>query len=195
MRREIVGTDDLIAALEEGRPWVAHALVTTVTPVLLGYASLIGGGVSQADQEMAVEAAIARGVSRIDKFDPTRGTFAGWLRPFVRHAISDIRRQGRPVESLGSRDIPEPETNPQEQSNTEEQDAVARAVHQLRPTDELILRLRETEQLTYEQCAERIGGVTANACRVRHHRALRRLADLLSSEPALAHYFQEDTHE
>ena len=192
MRREMVDTEDLIAAIREGQPWASHALVTTVTPVLLGYASLVGGGVSQTDQEFTVEAAIMRGVERIDRYDPRRGSFAGWLRPFVRHALGDIRRRGATTEPLLT-DVLEPDSSSSQSTDPEANKAVARAMQKLRSTDELILRLRESEGLSYEQCAERIGGVTAGACRVRHHRALRRLSEYLSSEPSLARYFEEVT--
>jgi RNA polymerase sigma factor (sigma-70 family) len=195
MRREMVDNDELVAAAQEGRAWAAHALVTTVAPVLLGYAALVGRGLGSTDHELAVEAAIARGVRKLDQYDPNRGTFAGWLRPFVRHALDDIRRNGA-ADSLSDdfADAPEdPPSDAQTPQAVEERKAINRAVASLRPTDQLILHLRNTEVLTYEQCAERIGGVTAGACRVRHHRAVRRLADAARTETALAHYFEEVT--
>ena len=191
----MVNTDELVAAAIAGEAWAAHALVTTVAPVLLGYASLVGGGLGSTDHELAVEAAIARGVRKLDQYDPSRGTFAGWLRPFVRHALDDIRRYGAadslPDNFADAQD--EPSADQPTPQAAEERMAINRAVASLRPTDQLILHLRETERLTYEQCAERIGGVTAGACRVRHHRAVHRLAEAARTETALAHYFEEAT--
>ena len=193
MRREMVDSSELVVALMEGKPWAAHALVTTVAPVLLGYAELVGGGLGQADRESAVESAITRGVNKIDRYDPAKGTLAGWLRPFVRHALNDIRRRGTAI-SLPDTLSDTPESAPDAGAEGEydvDHAAINRALGRLSRTDQLILHLRDTEQLTYEQCAERIGGVTAGACRVRHHRALKRLSASAREEPDLSHYFQE----
>lgn len=191
MRREMVDAEELVAAVKEGKSWASHALVTTVAPVLLGYATLVGGGLSSTDHEIAVEAAIARGVRKIDKFDPSRGSFAGWLRPFVRHAVEDIRRHGTTASFPDDYARVEEEPTDEDDARQRERDAIRRAVSQLSATDQLILQLRDTEELSYEQCAERIGGVTAGACRVRHFRALKHLADTAHNEPNLAHYFEE----
>jgi RNA polymerase sigma factor (sigma-70 family) len=192
MRREMVKPDELVDALREGKPWAAHALVTTVAPVLMGYAALVGGGLSSTDHEMAVEAAIARAVRKIEKYDPSRGSFAGWLRPFVRHALEDIRRAGSAASLPEDYELAPYDDRPDDNAATQrERAAIRRAVAKLSTTDQLILQLRETERLSHEQCAERIGGVTAGACRVRHFRALRRLADASRDQPDLAHYFEE----
>jgi RNA polymerase sigma factor (sigma-70 family) len=192
MRREMVDSTELVAAVLDGKPWAAHALVTTVAPVLLGYAELVGGGLGQADREAAVEAAITRGVEKIERYDAAKGTLAGWLRPFVRHALGDIRRRGTatPLPDIG--EIPDAGPQRGAEIQNPERAAINRALARLSRTDQLILHLRDSEQLTYEQCAERIGGVTAGAGRVRHHRALRRLSDSAREEPELAHYFEEN---
>lgn len=194
MRRQMVDSTELVAALMDGKPWAAHALVTTVVPVLLGYAELVGGGLGQADREAAVESAITRGANKIDRYDPAKGTLAGWLRPFVRHSLNDIRRRGTATTLPNTiSDIPEALSEPAAEGDDPESAAIDRALRRLSRPDQVILHLRDTEQLTYEQCAERIGGVTAGACRVRHHRALKRLSDSAREETSLSHYFEENT--
>lgn len=192
MRTEVLDPEELLAALKDGQAWAPHALVTTIAPVLMGYARLVGGGLSSTDHEAAVEAAIARGIRKIDKYDPGRGSLAGWLRPFVRHAVDDIRRTGTTSSLPDDFADTVPEGGPAEPNGNEPaREAMRRVVMSLSGADQVILHLRETEQLTYEQCAERIGGVTAGACRVRHFRALKRLAGAARNEAELAHYFGE----
>lgn len=185
-----VDPDDIIRALREGATWAEPAMVTIVGPVLLGYAEAVGRDLSPADREKAVEAAVTKAVAKIDAFDSRRGTFTGWLRPFVRHAINDIRRQqGRTTELLPEElELPPPE--PDNPTKAAEAQAMAAALAELRDTDRLIIILRDYENLDYAACAERIGNVSDAACRVRHFRALRRLADELRRQPALTHYFE-----
>lgn len=188
----MVDPDDIIRALREGATWAEPAMVTIVGPVLLGYAESVGRDLSSADREKAVEAAVTKAVAKIEAFDSRRGTFTGWLRPFVRHAINDIRRQqGRTPELLPEElELPPPE--PEDPTKAAEAQAMTAALAELRDTDRLIIILRDYEHLDYAACAERIGNVSDAACRVRHFRALRRLADELRSQPALKHYFEKE---
>lgn len=184
--------DDVIAALRSGSRWAEPALVTIVGPVLLGYARAVATDLTEADHEAAVEAAILTGVRKIDKFDRRRGTFAGWLRPFVVHALADIRRNGRGQPATLPDDLPEAAV-PDDPGAADEVELAAlnAALGSLSETDRLIVSMRDIEGLTYQVCAERIGGVSDAACRVRHFRAIRRLATACRVQPALAHYFEE----
>lgn len=187
-----VDPDDIIRALREGAKWAEPAMVTIVGPVLLGYAASVGRDLSPADQERAVEAAVTKAVAKIDKFDSRRGTFTGWLRPFVRNAINDIRRQqGRTVQLLPE-ELELPPAEPEDPTKAAEAEAMSAALAELRDTDRLIITLRDYEHLDYAACAERIGDVSDAALRVRHFRALGRLAEKLRDQPALAHYFEEE---
>ncbi|MBW3613705.1 MAG: sigma-70 family RNA polymerase sigma factor [Actinobacteria bacterium] len=156
----------------------------------MGYARLVGGGLGETDLEVAVEKAILRGVKKLDTYDPDKAAFTSWLRPLVRHAIGDLRRSKGADNPELPADVAETgEPDPELPAPTEA--ALRRALQRLSETDQLILALRVTEQLSYDQIAERIGGVTPGACRVRHLRALRRLAGEAAAEPELHHYMKD----
>lgn len=185
--------DDLIMAIKDGSRWATPAMVTIVSPLLLGYAGAVAPDLSPADHEAAVEAAILRGVRKVDKFDRQRGTFGGWLRPFVRHALNDIRREQGSTTAPFLDDFPEPSPSlAEDPSAAAEAAAIQAALASLSATDRLIITLRDYEHLDYDGCAERIGGVSAAACRVRHHRAVGHLAAAAKGHEALAHYFEEN---
>jgi RNA polymerase sigma factor (sigma-70 family) len=184
--------DDIIRALRSGAKWGDQAMVTVVAPVLLGYAASIAPDLSPTDHESAVEAAILRGVRKLNQFDRRRGTFAGWLRPFVRHAISDLRRSRPGSTASLPDDIAAPDAEAEIPAPQEEVRAIRSALAALSDTDRLIITLRDFERLSYDSCAERIGGVSAAACRVRHLRAVHRLRDAAQGQPALQKYFVEE---
>lgn len=184
--------DDIISALKDGSRWAGPAMVTVVAPVLWGYAAAVAPDLSASDHEQAVEAAILQGVRKLERFDRRRGTFEGWLRPFVLHALADIRRErGHPVLPLPTQ-VSEPARDSDDDPvAAAEAEAIKLALAGLSDTDRLIITLRDYEHLDYDACAERIGGVSAAACRVRHHRALKRLADAARAQGPLVHYFEE----
>src|ERR1700733_2910212 len=94
-RRGLGGEMDigrLIEQLKAGDDTAGPVLVSILAPRLLGYAEMIANDLPLADREQAVEQAIETAIRRIDRYDPNRGTFPGWVRPFVRHAVSDWRR-------------------------------------------------------------------------------------------------------
>lgn len=184
--------DDIIAALRDGSRWAEPALITIVGPVLLGFAQVTATDLTPADHEAAVETAVLTAVRKIDKFDRRRGTFASWLRPFVAHALADIRRSGRGTPAPLPDDLPE--TNPPADDDPSTKAAVValeQALNSLSETDRLIITLRDIEGLSYLACAQRIGGVSDAACRVRHLRAIRRLTEAAKSHAELAPYIEE----
>jgi RNA polymerase sigma-70 factor (ECF subfamily) len=181
--------EDLLEAALQGQPWAAHAIVTVYAPVMLGYARVAVPNRNDTDYEEAVERAITRAVERLEHYDSTRASFGTWLRPFVRHALADIRRERGVTEPLPDDLVAPPTTTDHEPPEAQ---AIRNAITRLSDTDQLIIALRDYEQLSYEECAERIGGVNAAACRVRHHRAIRRLFELARHEPALAAYLEVD---
>lgn len=168
--------DKLMGALRSGEPWAGAALVTVMAPMLMSHAQRVGADLGTADQELAVENALETAVRKIDKYDETRGGPGAWLRPFVAHAVADIRRS-RPRQAALEPDLlPEPAV--EHVSPSPEAARLGWLVRELSEPDQVILRLRDVERLDYAEIAERIGGVTEGACRVRHHRAVRRLAEL-----------------
>lgn len=179
--------DRLLAAARDGEDWAGPALVTFLLPMLMGYVKEIGSDLSPTDQELAVERAILRSVDRIERFDPSRSQFTTWVRGALRFAVLDIREKGGPllVDELPYwLETPSPEPS----SDQASQEVLSWSLLQLSVADQIIISLRDFENLTYEQCAERIGGgVSAGACRVRHFRALKRLKETLLTMPEFAH--------
>lgn len=171
--------DKLMIAVRDGEPWAGPALVTVLGPTLMTHAARVGSDLSTADQELAVENAIERGINKIDRYDPTRAGPGAWLRQYVTYAVADLRRD-RPTTTSGFDldAVEEPPDPTNEPAAHPEAQRLAWLIRELRETDQLILRLRDYEQLDYATIAERIGNVTPEACRVRHHRAVKRLAEL-----------------
>lgn len=168
--------DKLMAALRNGEPWAGAALVTVMAPMLMSHAQRVGADLGTADQELAVEKALDTAVRKIDKYDETRAGPGAWLRPFVTHAIADIRRSAPKTAALEPELLPD--WPPDDTPPSAEAEGLGWLIRELSESDQVILRLRDVENLEYAEIAERIGGVTEGACRVRHHRAVRRLAEL-----------------
>jgi RNA polymerase sigma factor (sigma-70 family) len=180
----------LLDAVKRGEAWSGPAMVTALLPGLLGYAETIAGDMSPAAQEEAIERAVLKAVDRIDRFDPTKGTFPGWVRGFLRHEIGDLRRRGGTATAEVVAAVPEDPSSSGDPSEASEQEThdLTWALLRLSVSDQVIIALRDFEGLSYAQCAERIGGgVTDTACRVRHFRALRRLAQELEQDPTFEH--------
>lgn len=122
---------------------------------------------------------------RIQSYSGPLGSFGAWLRPFVRHELGDLRRQRIDPADLELVYVQPPT---KEETRDKDSDELGCLLLQLPLTDQLIIALRDYEGLTYAQCAERLGNVSAGACRVRHHRAVQRLRALALQDPAFAHY-------
>jgi RNA polymerase sigma factor (sigma-70 family) len=177
----------LVEAVAHGEPWAAGALVSLFGPVLVRFAGVIGSDLSQADQELAVEQGIDHAIERIDEYKAKAGSLGVWLRPFVRHAVGDLRRTRGMHEPLNG-DWPDQTTDADAPSISDaERSAVHRALLRLSPTDQLIISLRDFERLTYAQCADLLRAAEGT-CRVRHHRALQRLREQMANEPALERF-------
>lgn len=182
----------LLAALQDGESWAGPALVTLLMPMLMRYATDLGSDLSEAEREAAVEAAVLGSVDNIERFDPARASFPSWVRGFLRYAIADCRRkkagyvevsleEGRDIAAADSLDA----------NGSETTSGLTWPLLQLSVMDQVIIALRDFEGLSYEACAERIGGgVNPGACRVRHHRALKRLRELLSNHSEYQPYFE-----
>lgn len=179
--------DDLISRLENGDENAGPFLVSLVAPSLHGYARAIAGDLSDTDRERICELALERAVRRIDRFDPTKGSFLRWLRTFVRHEAGNWRRSNHALNELDENAVAsdvEPEQLPEWRNAVA---AIQHAVQGLSPTDQLIIDLRDREALSYADIASRVGA-TEDACRQRHLRALRRLKRAAESDPELQRF-------
>ncbi|HEY3923554.1 MAG TPA: sigma-70 family RNA polymerase sigma factor [Acidothermaceae bacterium] len=190
---------ELIEQLKRGEDSAGPILVSVLAPRLLGYTAMIAKDLPLADQEIAVENAIERAVVRIDQYDSSKGTFAGWVRGFVRFAVADWRRQyadGAPVEL--SREVarvglttPDSSEDGADDSPPGIEAGVSTLVLALPEVDQLLLRLRYVEVLPHNQIAEQLG-ITENACRKRLQRVLERLRLLAAADRDFDQYFEGD---
>lgn len=167
--------DDLISRLQNGDENAGAFLVSLVAPSLHGYARAIAGDLSDTDRERICELALERAVRKIDRFDPAKGSFLRWLRTFVRHEAGNWRRSNHALDELDENAVaPDVDVGEQPAELRTAIAAMGRAVQRLRPTDQLIIDLRDRQQLSYADIASRVGA-TEDTCRQRHLRALRRL--------------------
>ena len=179
----------LISQLAAGDDTAGPILVSMVAPRLLGYADLIASDVPLPDREAAVEAAIERAVRRIDHFDPMKGTFPGWVRTFVRHAIGDWRRDNPQGPAAALDLVREPANRPTTVAAGQSDyvsHAIAALLSRLPEVDQLLVRLRFDEGLSHGQIAEQLH-VSEAACRKRLERILQRLRAGVADVPELSH--------
>jgi RNA polymerase sigma-70 factor, ECF subfamily len=183
----------LIEQLKAGDDTAGPVLVSILAPRLTGYAETIGRVLPEVDRELVVESAIETAIRRIDRYDPGRGSFPGWVRTFVRYAVADWRRRnatGAPAQ-LDDRMVPiaidddnyDEGTNPMSA-------ALASLVLTMAEADQLIIRLFYVENLRHAQIAEQLG-VSETACRKRLERALSRLRSCASDDPGLQLILEE----
>jgi RNA polymerase sigma-70 factor (ECF subfamily) len=179
--------DELLSRLQNGDENAGAFLVSLVAPSLHGYARATAGDLSDTDRERICELALERAVRKIDRFDPTKGSFLRWLRTFVRHEAGNWRRSNHALDELDE-DAVASEVEPEQPAEWRAAvAAVERAVHELSHTDQLIIALRDREGLSYADIASRVGA-NEDACRQRHLRALRRLKRIAESDPELQRF-------
>jgi len=179
---EWMNDDELIQALINGDEFAGVFLVSRYAPRALGYCRLIAPDVSETDRELLCEKAVETAVDKIDNFDSTRGSFPAWLRGILRNELRAWRRKSLPVTEIAEGAIAVP-TNDQasDQEDLPAEEIVSELLGHLAVTDQLIIRLRDLEGLSYGFIADRLG-VNEAACRQRHKRALARLRDLANSQ-------------
>jgi len=183
-------TDELITDARAGKPHAAPFLISLHGPALAGYLRAIASDLSDTDRELIAERAIEAAVRKIDRYDPTHGPFAAWLRGFVRYEVLNWRRATARLDSLDAVDVPTPDppchTNPPSEVVT----AVTDALRTLRPAGQVIIALHDIERLPSKEAAARLG-ITDAACRQRYARARRRLAAVAARDPRLSTYARE----
>lgn len=182
----------LIEQLKAGDDTAGPVLVSILAPRLLGYAEMMAKDLPLVDRERAVEQAIETAIRRIDRYDPNKGTFPGWVRTFVRHAVGDWRRHhptGAPAQLDERTDAGGPEDDTEEEHDNPASAALTALVFTAPEADQLIVRLRYEENLRHAQIAERLG-VSMPACRKRLERTLERLRSRAAEDPDLNRYLE-----
>jgi RNA polymerase sigma factor (sigma-70 family) len=185
--------DDLLDRLRSGDENAGAMLVSLCAPGLMAYARAIARDLSDADQEVICELAIERAIRKVDHFDESRGSFVRWLRGFVRHEASNWRRTRARLDELDEdpEACPDPGGDDEEVRRGRKQalSAMGELVKELSPTDQVIIDLRDRQQLPYAEIAVRTGA-SEEACRQRHLRARRRLRALAEANEAIVTYLR-----
>jgi RNA polymerase sigma factor (sigma-70 family) len=193
---EATGTDELVEALRNGDDAAGAFLVSRHAPLLLGYAGLVASDIPETDREMVCEVTVERAVDRIDQFNPQKGSFEGWLRGILRNEIKAWRRGRTAIDELDESRVAAPTVDaPTEARELVNAPAiVAELLAQLSESDQLIVRMRDLEEVPYSFIA-RVLDVREDACRQRHKRALERLQSLAPLATALDRKLEEPVNE
>ncbi|MEM7341143.1 MAG: sigma-70 family RNA polymerase sigma factor [Actinomycetota bacterium] len=176
--------DDLAARAAAGCPYSLAVLLAITQEHAVVAGALTAVGVdhgNRADVEQAVMIAVARSIHRF------RGEsrFTTWLYSLTRNvAISELRRTKPTVELTGDdadRALRRMGHDPRRMSSlVSETQTIEAVIDQLPESFRQTVRLRDVEQLSYRQIAER-EGVSINTVKSRLSRGREMLAELLAA--------------
>jgi RNA polymerase sigma factor (sigma-70 family) len=149
----------------------------------------ISRGLSPADAEDLAVSCVTDTALKIDKFKAKDGgNFEGWVFTVARHYVADWRRRMKLATAVIDESVAaaKPASHGQENEPNEEVVAAVReALTQLPEDDVTLIKYRNLgAEHTFAELARRVG-ITPEAARVRHFRALRRLKLLLEADPRL----------
>lgn len=122
----------------------------------------------------------ASGYSELGRFEP-------WLFRITMNRVRDLcrkrSRQAVPTapEHLGSIGVHEPDTQIDHEEHQKQSDRLRDALGRLSERDREIIELRHHGQLSFKQIAE-ISGDPIGTLLARHHRALKKLRDLMEND-------------
>lgn len=139
----------------------------------------------RAEVEDLVSTIFFRALTKIDTFQPERGSFTTWLFAIARHAVQDHRRltMGRrllPLESAA--ELEEPQAGPETLAvRHERRDAVRRAFDACTPEQRDALALRYLAELSFAEVAGALGK-TEPAAKMLVRRGLEALRQELERE-------------
>ena len=148
----------------------------------------ISRGLSPSDAEDLAVSCVTDTALKVDKFRAEGGNFEGWVFTVARNYVADWRRRRK----LGTVAIDEADAvakpadgGRETEPNEEVVAAVREALTQLPEGDVTLIKYRNLgAEHTFAELAQRVG-ISPEAARVRHFRALRRLKSLLEADPRL----------
>lgn len=178
----------LIERARAGDESAAPFLVSLYGERLLGYARAIAPDLSDLDRELIVERAVESGVRALSAFDETKGTLFAWFRRQIQYKTLDWRK-AHPAEGEVPASYVAP-TSDQPSHGVEVFEALSRILQQLSHDDQKIIALRDTEGLAYEEISTRLG-VSTDALRQRHSRAVKRLHNYAKKDALLSVFLTE----
>jgi RNA polymerase sigma-70 factor (ECF subfamily) len=130
-------------------------------------------------------------VEKIEKYRITEAPFESWLYRIAAARVADYYRQRSHFQNTELLDsLPIDESLPEEQLlDTEEVDALRKALQQLTPEQQSVLILRFVELKSHEEVAS-ILNKSVSAVKTIQHRALNQIAHLFASEKQMRHYLR-----
>ena len=134
------------------------------------------------DREECLSEAAMRAWDKIDRFDPQKGSWTGWLTALTRNAaLNRFRRQAAPSGEL-TEDIPAPGPSPEETLLRQEQlGALRRAMGSLPVHDQALLYRKYYYLQSTEQIARELG-TTPRAVEGKLYRLKKKLKKQLGGE-------------
>jgi len=174
---------DLVLAAQRD-PHAFEPLYLRYADRLYRYAAGLTGSTHLADD--VVSDTMMAAFEHLARFDPARGSFAGWLFTIARRRVADDQRRFGRLRRAFSRHGPEPNVDEDILSGVIRSEDAARlraALRRIPRNDREVLLLRYVAGLSGPEIAA-VLNISAGAVRVRLHRALRRLANELGEDDA-----------
>lgn len=174
---------DLVLAARHA-PRAFEQLYLRYADRLYRYAAGLTGSASLADD--IVSDTMMAAFEQLARFDPSRGSFAGWLFTIARRRIADDQRRLSRLRHAFQRRGPEANVEDDPLTNVIRSEDAARlraALLRLAKHDRDVLLLRFVAELSGPEIAG-ILDISPGAVRVRVHRALGRLANQLGVDDA-----------
>lgn len=145
-------------------------------------------GLIGADAEDLAVSCITDMALKIDKYhSQARGTFEGWVFTVARNYMIDWLRTRNVSEPLPETVAVAPAFDSEEEVDLDVAEAVTEALASLSADDQSIIKLRYFGgENDFGQIAAELG-ITREAARVRHSRAIRKLKGILESDERIRH--------
>lgn len=172
--------DELPARLVQLEPQAFEEFAASLGPRL--HRLFRRRGLSEADAEALAVSCLTDITLKVHRFHSTGpGSFEHWVFTLARNACVDLmRRQGRLVRL--DEELAWPTAADWGGPPPAVQEALQAALQDLSEVDRTIVQLHQIEELPFPEIGARVN-LSEGAARVRHHRALKRLAERLEHHP------------
>jgi RNA polymerase sigma-70 factor (ECF subfamily) len=156
-------------------------------------------GLSTTDAEDLAKSCVTDIALKVSKYQPREdAVFAAWVFSLGRNYVADWWRAHKTTEPLHDNFPAEEPSEPdcdEQAVHSEVTVAVREALAELGETSSTIIQLRDLGvEHSYQEIGERLG-ITPEAARVRHFRALRQLEARLVKDPRIDRYLQRNRRE
>lgn len=182
--------EDLAARMAAAEEDAFAEFVVTFGPRLRAF--FIKKGLAASDAEDLSVSCVTDIALKVDKYKSLReGGFEAWVFTLARHSLIDLLRSRRNTEPL-SASLTAQVADEEEDAGSEFAIslAVRDAVARLSAPDQLLIRLRHLEaESTYQEIATHLG-ISTEAARVRHFRAMKRLKSLLETDGRISRFLE-----